>query len=614
MPFRLRAVRDHQPGGDGLRDAGRGHAGRRHQGSRRRRRDRTPRPTERTRETRPGDHAHRGRPGHGHNDGQGGPAARAPELHVGPDRGRDPGTVSVADVMPSRFEGAIEMADRALRTSRPLRIWLGSLRWCGDSIRITTRLDVKDRAILSESGTEAIVFFLLLATDSGAGARPIHLPLSIARARLDREAVALEGADSTIYIMEAERREGYARFVVDAFRRGAKLRTGSGDSLTFNGEGIGAFRGASPIPHGGTSNIILRITTGSGDVVLKSYKFLDTGNREPEILARLHGRKFPHVARLLGDVALGRGKDRLVLGIATNHVDAVDLFTWLCDGWRESLCQEVVPRRDGSAEGLNLASELGVATAALHEALIDHHPGLWQAEPFTEEDFRNTFKSATRSLGSALRRLGQLAHSEDPAVTESARGSRAQLLDLRPRIEGTLRELEASVGGLKSVVHSDLHLAQVLRRRSDGELFFVDFEGEPDRTSGERGRKLPPLRDVGCLVRSFAYVRHFVIRDFVRKPSNRGSDPDPTSHLASSEAPLEELTAWEGHMVERLMEAYLTHSALYRNLESRGARRLIRGWAMEKALYELEYELKYRVSNFTIPLDGIAALAAPARS
>ena len=516
--------------------------------------------------------------------------------------------------MPSRFDDAIEVTDRALRTSRPLRTWLGSLRWCGDSIRITTRLDVKDRAILSESGTEAIVFFLLLATDPGAGARPIHLPLSIARARFDREAVALEGGASPIYVMEAERREVYARFVVDAFRRGAKLRTGSGDSLTFHGDGIGAFRGASPILGGDTSNVVLRIATGSGDVVLKSYKFLDTGNREPEILARLHARNFPHVARHLGDIALGQGEDRLVVGIATDHVDAIDLFTWFCDGWRKSLGREADPLEDISAAGLNLASELGEATAALHEALIDHHPGLWQAEPFTEEDFRNTFKSATRSLGSALRRLGQLAHSEDPAVTESARGARAQLLDLRPRIEGTLRELEASVGGLKSVVHSDLHLAQVLRRRSDGELFFVDFEGEPDRTSGERGRKLPPLRDVGSLVRSFAYVRHFVIRDFVRKPSNRGSDPDPTSHLASSEAPLEELTAWEGGMVERFMEAYLTHSALYHNLESRGARRLIRGWAMEKALYELEYELKYRVSNFTIPLDGIAALAAPARS
>ena len=516
--------------------------------------------------------------------------------------------------MPSRFDDAIDVTDRALRTSRPLRTWLGSLRWCGDSIRMTTRLDVKDRAILSESGTEAIVFFLLLATDPGAGARPIHLPLSIARARFDREAVALEGGASTIYVMEAERREVYARFVVDAFRRGAKLRTGSGDSLTFHGDGIGAFRGATPILGGDTSNVVLRIATGSGDVVLKSYKFLDAGNREPEILARLHARNFPHVARHLGDIALGQGKDRLVVGIATEHVDAIDLFTWFCDGWRKSLGREADPREDISAAGLNLASELGEATAALHEALIDHHPGLWQPEPFTEEDFRDVFKSATRSLGSALRRLGHLAHSEDPTIAESARRARAHLLDLRPRIEGALRGLEASVGGVKSVLHSDLHLAQVLRRRSDGALLFVDFEGEPDRTPVERGRKLPPLRDVGSLVRSFAYVRHYVIRDFGSDGSNHDPPLEPTSHPVPAESMSEELTAWEEGMVERFTRAYLTRSALYHDLEAIGARRMIRGWAMEKALYELEYELKYRVSNFPIPLEGIAALAAPART
>src|SRR2546428_13192762 len=83
--------------------------------------------------------------------------------------------------MASRFEDAIEATDRALRTSRPLRIWLGSLRWCGDSIHGTTRLTVKDRAVLTESGSEAIVFFLLLATDPDAGARPVFLPLSLAR-------------------------------------------------------------------------------------------------------------------------------------------------------------------------------------------------------------------------------------------------------------------------------------------------------------------------------------------------------------------------------------------------------------------------------------------------
>src|SRR3989442_14556304 len=137
--------------------------------------------------------------------------------------------------------------------------------------------------------------------------------------------------------MEAERRESFARFVVDAFRRAAKVPTESRDSLNFHGEGMSAFRGASPIPSGDTSNLVLRITTGSGDVVLKSYKFLDTGNREPDILARLHARKFPHMARFLGEVALGRGVDRLVLGGATEHIEADDLCAWLYDSGRRTL-------------------------------------------------------------------------------------------------------------------------------------------------------------------------------------------------------------------------------------------------------------------------------------
>src|SRR5207247_7744117 len=112
------------------------------------------------------------------------------------------------------------------------RIWLGSLRWCGDSIHGTTRLTVKDRAVLTESGSEAIVFFLLLATDPDAGARPVFLPLSLARVRLDREAFALEADQSTIFIMEAERREGSERFVDDAFRCGVEVVEGCGGSRT----------------------------------------------------------------------------------------------------------------------------------------------------------------------------------------------------------------------------------------------------------------------------------------------------------------------------------------------------------------------------------------------
>src|SRR5207245_3469915 len=112
------------------------------------------------------------------------------------------------------------------------------------------------------------------------GARHIQLPRSIASARLDPTAFELEADRHRFYVMEAERRECFARFVVDSFRRAAKVPTESGDSLNFHGEGISAFRGASPIPGRDTSNVVLRITTSSGDVVMKSYKFLNTGNRE----------------------------------------------------------------------------------------------------------------------------------------------------------------------------------------------------------------------------------------------------------------------------------------------------------------------------------------------
>src|SRR5688572_12070739 len=326
--------------------------------------------------------------------------------------------------MASRFDAAIEATVQAIRGSRRVRMWLRSLRWCGESVRPTTDLAVKDRAILVESGTEAIVFFLLVARDQDTGARPIHLPLSIAFARFDPTALELETGRESIYVMQAERRDSYAKFVLEAFRQGTKLRTEAGDTLTFRGDPMGGFRSISPMSEGETSNLLLRIVTGSGGVVLKSYKLLDTCNREPEILGRLHARSFPHAARFLGELHLGGGEDRLVLGILTEYVDAVDLFTWLREAWRRALGNEDVTT-ELAAASRRLASDLGAATAALHDALIDRHPGPWRTEVFSEEDFRGTFKDSTRFLGSALRRLGQLAHSADPVLVESVRHSRA---------------------------------------------------------------------------------------------------------------------------------------------------------------------------------------------
>ena len=72
---------------------------------------------------------------------------------------------------------------------------------------------------------------------------------------------------------------------------------------------------------------------------------------------------------------------------------------------------------------------------------------------------------------------------------------------------------------------------------------------------------------------------------------------------------VERIGRWEEDMLRRFTAAYLSHSTLHHSTDSREAGLLIRGWAMEKALYELEYELKHRIANFPIPLEGIATLA-----
>jgi len=179
----------------------------------------------------------------------------------------------------------------------------------------------------------------------------------------------------------------------------------------------------------------------------------------------------------------------------------------------------------------------------------------------------------------------------------------------RASIEQVLRDLEVSVGGPKSVIHSDLHLAQVLRRRVDGKLLFIDFEGEPERAQGERGRTLPPLRDVGSMVRSFAYLRHYAIRDFAASVEGRSASSELGGVRVSRQNAEDQLIAWEQETVKRFTASYVSRSTLYHTLDPAEVARQIRGWAMEKALYELDYELKHRVENFPIPLDGIVALA-----
>src|SRR3989304_5967307 len=133
--------------------------------------------------------------------------------------------------MSSQFAPAIDALDAAVRSSAQFRAWLRSRRWCGDAIGMRADLAVKDRAVLEEFGTEGLVLFL-------AGAQ-------------------------RLYVTEAERREGYANFLVEGFQRQQKIRTETGDAVQFHGSTISAFRGIGPEVAADTSNLLMRSGTGT---------------------------------------------------------------------------------------------------------------------------------------------------------------------------------------------------------------------------------------------------------------------------------------------------------------------------------------------------------------
>ena len=151
---------------------------------------------------------------------------------------------------------------------------------------------------------------------------------------------------------------------------------------------------------------------------------------------------------------------------------------------------------------------------------------------------------------------------------------------------------------MKIRIHGDYHLAQALIAENDFRI--IDFEGEPARPLAERRRKQSPLRDVASMLRSLNYARWTAL-------ARAAQAPDDHVRLAPLAA------EWEAQVRRAFLEAYDKAAAdsterggLYSSLDQ--ARPLIELFELEKALYELRYELGSRPTWARVPLQGILAL------
>lgn len=256
--------------------------------------------------------------------------------------------------------------------------------------------------------------------------------------------------------------------------------------------------------------------------------------------------------------------------------------------------------REVCAGFFGAARRLGTLTAALHVALgsaVDD-PVL-APEPISGEDVRRWETLFEDRVIRALDDLHRHCDALPPPLPARARA----FLGRRESLVGRARHLSLLTrdGCVKTRIHGDYHLGQTLRTGDD--FVILDFEGEPARPLEERRAKQCPLKDVAGMLRSF---------DYARAAASAGAAAE------SGAADAGRLERWDVLWGELAREAFLDG---YRAAAAESPARLLPGspgamasvlevFELDKALYELRYELNNRPAWVPIPLRGLARLLA----
>ena len=308
--------------------------------------------------------------------------------------------------------------------------------------------------------------------------------------------------------------------------------------------------------------------------IMKLYRRLEAGvNPELELLRFLTERRFPNVPELRGWAAYwGRLMDT-TLAVLQRFVAGGQ------DGW--ALALDSLASDPGVF--LSRARRLGEVTGSMHAVL-----GADPTNPIFAPD-EPSAESVALLVATLDEEIDQVfGNLPDLETLDPIRG-RAE--DVRDQLR-----LLSHIGqyGLRIRHHGDYHLGQVLWSNEE-DWIVLDFEGEPARPLSERRRKRSPLRDVAGMLRSFGYA-------VSATKLERGIDPP---------------AGWEERARDEFMAGYLPEvegtGLLPRSHDA--VEKLLGVFELEKALYELRYELNHRPDWVRVPVAGIVNLLdAPART
>jgi maltose alpha-D-glucosyltransferase/alpha-amylase len=243
---------------------------------------------------------------------------------------------------------------------------------------------------------------------------------------------------------------------------------------------------------------------------------------------------------------------------------------------------------------LDAAALLGRRTAEMHLALASPtHDPAFTPEPLSSRDIDRVREELILHATSAFDALKENVARLPDGVLERA----GLVLSRRSLVLDRFRQLSTQeIHALRTRIHGDYHLGQVLR--SKGDFIILDFEGEPARLLAERRTKQSPLKDVAGMLRSFSYAAFSALMQYSSRRPEDFHRLEPWTRL------------WEQSVWSAFLRTYCEYAKGVSVIPSEPQlfQQLLEAYVIDKALYELAYELNNRPTWVVIPLTGILGL------
>ncbi len=529
------------------------------------------------------------------------------------------------------FDGAA----RDLLENRILPEYLKERRWFGGKARQITELKITEQILMGDEAARSAQI-LLMRVEYVTGAPEVYvLPIAFAEGAEAGEIAGnypggaicrLEASGVSGVLYDGVYSNAFCRELLSSIATNASIRMNGGELHAYRGKALDVYDAHTP----GLKPKVLAAEQSNTSVLygteyfLKLYRHPEKGlNPDLEISRFLSEETgFSHVPPFAGGVEYRiAGSEPISICILQKFVpNRGDAWNYYLDRVAEYYRKILARREEVSGTPPNPASLLGLSyqepalqnveligqkpidfaallgrrTAELHRALASGRDG----SSFSPESFSSRSRELVlNSVSMLTQNVLQLLRDNLNVLPDHLRSEARAILDLDDALVKNLQAFaDNEITAMRIRIHGDYHLGQVLFTGED--FVIIDFEGEPARSLAERRIKQSPLKDVAGMIRSFHYAAYLsLLSEFSR-------NSDDTSLLT----PWADL--WYSVIAGSFLNSYLetVRGVQFFPKDTFQLEILLKVFLIEKAIYELGYELNNRPAWVLIPIRGIISL------